>query len=148
MNNFTPHAPYFLYFPVYCGLTFVELDIEVIISSLHQPVRLWKMHETELLTKAICRPEVGTCTDWMRSRVMAMSNLFNRLSKCSFADIFIFTYYYTMPISRSYFLTFIFFGLGKVAGSIDGVLSPLLIDNPAQDSLWFGFVLFNDTWSW
>ena len=75
MNNFTPHAPYFLYFPVYFGLTFVELDLEMIISSFHQPVRVRKMHETVLLTKATCIPEVGTCADWMRSRVMAMSNL-------------------------------------------------------------------------
>ena len=51
MNNFTPHAPYFLYSPVYFGLTFVELDPEVIVSSRHQEVRLRKMHETELLTK-------------------------------------------------------------------------------------------------
>ena len=26
MNNFTPHAPYFLYFSVYFGWTFMELD--------------------------------------------------------------------------------------------------------------------------
>ena len=75
MNKFTPYAPYFLYFPVYFGLTFVELDPEVVVSSLHQPVRLRKMHETELFTKATCRTEVETCADWMRSRVMAMSNL-------------------------------------------------------------------------
>ena len=55
MNNCTPHAPYFLYFPVYYGLTFVELDPEVIISSFHQPVRLRKMHETKLLTKEVDR---------------------------------------------------------------------------------------------
>ena len=75
MNNFTPHAPYYLYFPVYFGVTFVELDPEVIVSSLHQPVRLGKMHETELLTKATCRLEVGTCAHWMHSRVMVLSNL-------------------------------------------------------------------------
>ena len=33
-DNFTPHIPYFLYFPVYFGLTFVELDPEVIISII------------------------------------------------------------------------------------------------------------------
>ena len=60
MNNFTPHAAYFLYFPVYFGMTMWN-DLEVINSSLHQPVRLRKMHETELLTKATYRPEVGTC---------------------------------------------------------------------------------------
>ena len=64
MINFTPHILYFLYFPVYFGLTFVELDLALLL----------------------------TCADWMRSRV---TNNFDRLalsrlSKCNFADIFIF----------------------------------------------------------
>ena len=68
-DNFAPH------FPVSFGLTFMKLEPEVIISSLHQAIRLRKMQETDLLTKATCRPEVGTYADWMRSRVMAMSYL-------------------------------------------------------------------------
>ena len=111
-DSFTPHVPYFLYFPVYFGLTFVELDPQVIISSFHQPVRLRKMHESELLTKATCRPEVGTCADWMRSWVMAMSIdsfALSRLSKCSFADIFIFKYYCTMQSQVKIVFSHIYF---------------------------------------
>ena len=32
MINFTPHIPYFLYFPVYFGLTFVELDLALLLT--------------------------------------------------------------------------------------------------------------------
>ena len=63
-DNFTPHIPYFLYFPVYFGLTFVELDLALLL----------------------------TCTDWMHSRATSNFDRFalSRLSKCNFADIFIF----------------------------------------------------------
>ena len=52
-----------------------DLDPEVIISSLHHKIRLGKMHNTELLTKAMSRPEVESCEDWMRSRVNGDSSL-------------------------------------------------------------------------
>ena len=71
------------------------------------------------------RSEVGSCADWIRSRANG-DKQFDRfalsmLSKCNFVDIFIFTYYYTMPIQRSYFPIFIFVALEKVAVGIDGV---------------------------
>ena len=52
-----------------------DLDPEVIISSLHHPIRLGKMHNTELLTEAMSRPEVGSCMNWMRSRANGNSSL-------------------------------------------------------------------------
>ena len=63
-DNFTPHIPYFLFFPVYFGLTFVDLDLVLLL----------------------------TCADWMRSRATSNFDRFalSRLSKCNFADIYIF----------------------------------------------------------
>ena len=64
MINFTPHIRYFLYFLVYFGLTFVELDLALLL----------------------------TCADWIRSWAMSNFDRFalSKLSKCNFADIFIF----------------------------------------------------------
>ena len=63
-DNFTSRIPSFLYFPVYFGLTFVELVLALLL----------------------------TCADWMRSRATSNFDRFalSRLSKCNFANIFIF----------------------------------------------------------
>ena len=112
------------------NLTFVELDPEVIISSFHQPIRLRKMHNTELLTEAMSRPEVGSCAGWIRSRANGNMHFdsfaLSMLSTYNFVDIFIFTYYYAMSVQRLYFPIFIFVGLGKVASGIDGVDSEIV----------------------
>ena len=71
-----------------------DLDPQVIISSLHHPLRLGEMHNTEILIEAMSRLEVGSCADWMRSRAKGDSSFdsfaLSMLSKCNFADIFIF----------------------------------------------------------
>ena len=47
------------------------------------------MHNTELLTEAMSRPEVGSCADWMRSRANGDKQFdsfaLSMLSKCNFA---------------------------------------------------------------
>ena len=105
------------------------LNPEVIISSLHHPIRLGKMHHTELLTEAMSRLEVGSCADWMRSRANGDSSLTASLYQCcqsGISPIYSFLmYYYTMPIQRSYCPIFIFVALGKVAVAIDGVDSEI-----------------------
>ena len=87
------------------------------------------MHNTELLTEAMSRPEVGSCADWMRSRANGDSSLTASHYRCcqsAISPIYSFLmYYYTMPIQRSYFPIFIFVALGKVAGGMNRVDSEI-----------------------
>ena len=71
--------------------------------NLHQPIRLRKMHNTELLIEAMSRLEVWSCADWMRSRANGARGLtafaLSMLSKCSLANIFY--YYYKKIFQRA-----------------------------------------------
>ena len=112
---------------------FTKFDLypEVIISSLHHPIRLGKMHTTELLTEARSRPEVGSSADWMRSRSNGNSSLTASPYRCCQSAISpIYSFFTSVKQCQSKDRIFLFSHIyfccfGKVAGGIDEVDSEI-----------------------